>query len=167
MIPTTTHVITIDSADRDTSAYPDAGQYQIDLPQRYRNVWSAQLLNISIPEVTPPQTNIFLDIDKLSMIDSTSPSGGVNFCLAKIPMFGSFGNVFFVDAVTSSFMDIPLQNPVASMDKFSVKIKDANGNVLTLANNHSFQLQLTCGDYVANGGGSTIKGTARYLGGTR
>ena len=49
----------------------------------------------------------------------------------------------------------------------SIKIKDINGNVLTLTKNHSFQLQLTCGDYVTNGGGSSIKGTARYLGGTQ
>jgi len=167
MIPTTTHVITIDSANRNGLAYPNAGQYQIQLPQRYRNIWSAQLLNMSIPELSPPQRDIFLDIDKLSMIDSTSPSGGVNFCLAKIPLFIPFGNVFFIDALTSSFMDIPLQNPVASMDRLNIKIKDANGNVLTLANNHSFQLQLTCGDYVPRGGGSTITQKGRVLGGTR
>jgi hypothetical protein len=167
MIPTTTHVLSISSAQRDVSAYPDPGQYQIQLPQRYKNIWSAQLLNISIPELTPPQFNIFLDIDKLNMIDSTSPSGGTNFCVARIPLYAPYANIFFIDALTSSFMDIPLQNPIASMDKLSIKIKDINGNVLTLTKNHSFQLQLTCGDYVTNGGGSSIKGTARYLGGTQ
>jgi len=163
----TTHVITVDSSNRNGVSYPNAGQYQINLPQRYRNVWSAQLLNIAVPELTPPQRNIFLDIDKLSMIDSTAPGGGVNFALAKIPLSVPVGNVFFVDSLTSSFMEIPLQNPVATMDKLNVTFKDQNGNVLTMANNHTFQIQLRCGDYIANGGGSTILRTSRVLGGTR
>jgi hypothetical protein len=163
----TTHVINVDSANRNGAAYPNAGFYQIQLPQRYRNVWSAQLLNISVPEVVPVQRNIFLSIDKLSMIDSTSPSGGVQFALAKIPLSVPFGNVYFADCLTSSFMEIPLQNPVATMDKLNISFTDSNGNVLTMANNHSFQIQLKCGDYVANGGGSTIMGTQRVMGGTR
>jgi hypothetical protein len=163
----TTHVITIDSANRNGAAYPNAGFYQIQLPQRYRNVWSAQLLNISMPELNSSQRNIFLAIDKLSMIDSTSASGGVQFALAKIPLTAAIGNTFFIDCLTSSFMEIPLQNPVATMDKFNISFKDSNGNVLTMANNHSFQIQLKCGDYVTNGGGSTILGTHRVLGGTR
>ena len=163
----TTHVITVDSANRNGAAYPNAGIYQIDLPQRYRNIWSAQLLNIVLPQLTPPQTNIFLAIDKLSMIDSTSPSGGVQFALAKIPLSAAVGGNLFVDCLTSSFMEIPLQNPVATMDKFNISFKDSNGNVLTMANNHTFQIQLKCADYVADGGGSTIMGTRRVLGGTR
>ncbi|AGE49106.1 hypothetical protein ATCVBr0604L_273L [Acanthocystis turfacea Chlorella virus Br0604L] len=163
----TTHVISVDSANRNGSSYPNAGFYQIDLPQRYRNIWSAQLLNISLPELVPAQKNIFLAIDQLSMIDSTAAAGGVKFALAKIPLSVAVGNTFFVDSLTSSFMEIPLQNPVATMDKFNISFKDSNGNVLTMANNHSFQIQLKCGDYVTNGGGSTIMGTRRVLGGTR
>lgn len=164
---TTTHVISVDSSNRNGAAYPNAGIYQIELPQRYRNIWSAQLLNISLPELSPAQKNIFLDIDKLSMIDSTSPSGGVQFALAKIPLSLSIGNTFFVDSLTSSFMEIPLQNPVATMDKLNIRFTDQNGNVLSMPNNHSFQLQLKCGDYIANGGGTTITGTRRIMGGTR
>jgi hypothetical protein len=163
----TTHVITVDSANRNGTSYPNAGTYQIDLPQRYRNIWSAQLLNIELPELNPTQKNIFLAIDKLSMIDSTASSGGVKFALAKIPLSVPYANTFYVDSLTSSFMEIPLQNPIATMDKFNITFKDSNGNVLTLANNHSFQVQLKCGDYVTNGGGSTIMGTHRVLGGTR
>ncbi|AGE53476.1 hypothetical protein ATCVGM07011_269L [Acanthocystis turfacea Chlorella virus GM0701.1] len=163
----TTHVITVDSANRNGNAYPNAGIYQIQLPQRYRNVCSAQLLNIELPELSPPQKIVFLSIDKLSMIDSTSPSGGVQFALAKIPLSFPFSNTYYVDSLTSSFMEIPLQNPIATMDKFNVSFKDSNGNVLTMPNNHTFQIQLKCGDYVTNGGGSTILGTHRVLGGTR
>jgi hypothetical protein len=163
----TTHVISVDSADRNGAAYPNAGFYQIQLPQRYRNIWSAQLLNIALPELNPAQKNIFLAIDQLSMIDSTSQSGGVKFALAKIPLSLAVGNTFFVDSLTSSFMEIPLQNPVATMDKFNISFKDSNGNVLAMPNNHSFQIQLKCGDLVSNGGGSTILGTRRVLGGTR
>lgn len=163
----TTHVISVDSANRNGAAYPNAGSYQIQLPQRYRNIWSAQLLNIELPELTPTQKVIFLAIDQLSMIDSTSASGGVKFALAKIPLSVPYGNTYYVDSLTSSFMEIPLQNPIATMDKFNVTFKDSNGNVLTMANNHTFQIQLKCGDLVSNGGGSTIMGTRRVLGGTR
>lgn len=167
MSATTIHVITVDSSNRNGNAYPNAGSYQINLPQRYRNIWSGQLLNISLPELTPPQKNIFLDIDKLSMIDSTSASGGVQFALAKIPLSVSVGNTFFVDSLTSSFMEIPLQNPIATLDKLNVTFRDQNGNVLSMSNNHSFQIQLRCGDYnTSRGGGSTISGTKRVLGGT-
>jgi hypothetical protein len=163
----TSHVITVDSSNRNGVAYPNAGSYQIDLPQRYRNIWSAQLLNIQIPEMTPAQRVIFLDIDKLSMIDSTAPGGGINFALAKIPLSAAVANVFFADSLTSSFMTIPLQNPVATIDKLNIQFKDSNGNVLTLANNHSFQIQLNCADYVTNGGGTTIMHSERIMGGTR
>ncbi|AGE55599.1 hypothetical protein ATCVMN08101_289L [Acanthocystis turfacea Chlorella virus MN0810.1] len=162
----TTHVIEIDSADRNPT-YSNPGSYQIDLPQRYRNIWSAQLLNIELPELNPAQKKIFLSIDQLSMIDSTAASGGVKFALAKLPLSLAVGNTFYLDSMTSSFPEIPLQNPIATMDKFNIKFTDANGNVLTMANNHSFQVQLRCGDYIANGGGSTIMGTRRVMGGTR
>lgn len=167
MTQLTTHVISVDSGDRNGYSYPNAGSYQIQLPQRYRNIWSAQLLNIALPELTPPQKNVFLAVDKLSMLDSTSASGGVKFALAKIPLSAAVANTFFVDSLTSSFMEIPLQNPVATMDKLNISFKDSNGNVLAMANNHSFQIQLKCGDYVTNGGGSTITGTRRVMGGTR
>ncbi|AGE56221.1 hypothetical protein PBCVNEJV1_206R [Paramecium bursaria Chlorella virus NE-JV-1] len=165
--PLTTHVITVDSADRNGAAYPNAGSYQVDVPQRYRNIWSAQLLNIQLPELTPPQRVVFLDIDNLSMIESTAPGGGTNFALAKIPLSLAVGNTFFVDSLTSSFMTIPLQNPVATMDKFVVRFKDSKGNVLTMSNNHSFQIQLNCGDYLPRGGGTTITQYGRIMGGTR
>ena len=163
----TTHVIEIDSAYRNNVGNTTPGSYQIQLPQRYRNIWSAQLLNIELPELTPPQKKIFLAIDQLSMIDSTSASGGVKFALAKLPLSLAVGNTFYLDAMTSSFPEIPLQNPIATMEKFNITFTDSNGNVLTLANNHSFQVQLRCGDYIANGGGSTIMGTRRVMGGTR
>jgi hypothetical protein len=163
----TNYVITVDSSNRNGTAYPNAGSYQIDLPQRYRNIWSAQLLNIQIPEMTPPQRVIFLDIDRLSMIDSTAPGGGVNFALAKIPLSLAAANVFFVDSLTSSFVTIPLQNPIATINKLNIQFKDSNGNVLTLANNHSFQIQLNCCDLTPSGGGSTITCGGRVMGGTR
>jgi hypothetical protein len=163
----TSHIIAVHSSSRDQTAYPNAGDYQIALPQRYRNVWSAQLLNIEIPELTPPQRNIYLDIEKLSTIDSVAPGAGVNFAIAKIPLVLAVSNVFYVDALTSSFMVNYMQNPIASMDRFNVRLLDSKGNVLTLSNAHSFQIQLMCGDYITSGGGSTITHNGRIMGGTR
>ena len=168
MASLTQHIIAVNSADRNGAAYPNPGQYQIDLPQRYRNIWSAQLLDIAFPEPADPALkSVFLCIDKISTIDSTTPGAGVNFALAKIPLSVSVGNVYYIDSLTSSFMTIPLQNPVATLDKFNVSFRYSNGNVATLSNNHSYQIMLNCGDYRKDGGGSTITGTHRVLGGTR
>ena len=170
MVETTQHFITIESSNRPDPANTTPANYTVQLPQRYRNIWSAMLVNIALPAVSPPQKYVYLDIDKLNTIDSTSPSGGVNFSLAKIPLsLPSASNVYYLDTTLNSFPSIPLQNPIATMDKLNIKLKDANGNVLTIpaGNEHSFMLQLMCGDYVPNGGGSTITHRGRYMGGTR
>jgi hypothetical protein len=166
---TTTHVISVESSSRNDTAYPSPTQYTIDLPQRYRNVWSAQLLNIAIAEFTPRQRIVCLQIDKLNTIDSTAASGGVNFCFAKIPLISTVGNIYYVDAMSTLFPVIPLQNPIATLDKLKISFTDLNGNVLTNgnSNNHSMQIQLQCGDYLSNGGGSTITQNGRILGGSR
>jgi len=166
----TQHFITIESSTRVDPANTSASEYSVYLPQRYRNIWSAMLINIALPAVSPPQKYVYLDIDKLNTIDSTSPSGGVNFALAKIPLsLASTGNIYYLDTSINSFPNIPLQNPVATMDKLNVKLKDANGNVLTIpsGNEHSFMIQFTCGDYIPRGGGSTITQRGRIMGGTR
>ena len=166
---TTTHVISIESSSRNETAYPSPGQYQVDLPQRYRNIWSAQLLNFILPELAPRQRVICLKIDKLNSIDSTAQTGGVNFCFAKIPLLTAVSNVYYADAMTLLFPTIPLQNPIASIDKLSISLTDLNGNVLSIGNtsNHSMTLQFNCGDYINNGGGSTLTQHGRILGGSR
>jgi hypothetical protein len=167
---TTTHVLSIDSSSRNETAYPSAAEYQIDLPQRYRNIWSAQLLNMVIPEMSPRQRVICLRIDKLNSIDSTVSTGGVNFCFAKIPLLTTLANVYYADAMTLFFPTIPLQNPIATMDRLSISLTDLNGNVLSNignANNHTMTIQFNCGDYISNGGGSTIIQNGRILGGSR
>ena len=170
MVEKTQHFITVESANRENPGNTTTANYTINLPQRYRNIWSAMLVNIALPALSPHQKYVYLDIDKLNTIDSTSPSGGVNFALAKIPLsVPGTGNVYYADTLTSSFPDVPLQNPVATMDKLNIKLKDANGNVLTFpgGNDHSFMIQLNCGDYVPNGGGSTITQRGRFMGGSR
>ena len=170
MVEITKHFVTVESSNRNDAANTTPANYTVQLPQRYRNIWSAMLVNMAIPVVSPLQKYVYLDIDKLNAIDSTSPSGGVNFALAKIPItLPDAANVCFSDTTINSYPNVPLQNPVATMDKLNVKLKDANGNVLTIpaGNEHSFSLQLMCGDYVPNGGGSTITQRGRYMGGTR
>lgn len=169
-MPVTRHYINIDSADRNTGAYPTPASYQITLPSRYRNVWEARLVNIDIPELTTPQRNVFLKIDGLNQIDGTSNSSGINFCFAKLPMYAAQSNVFFIDSLLVSLPPTVLQNPIASMDKLNISITDSRGNIVsipTTGNNHSMQIELVCGDYINNGGGSTLTSHGRILGGSR
>lgn len=163
------HIITIDSADRNTTAYPTPSSYQISLPSRYRNVWEARLVNMSIPEFTPPLRNVFLKIDTLNQIDGTSNSSGVNFCFAKLPLSMVQANVFYVDSRTHSLPPTILQNPIATMDKMSISFTDSRGTPVSIpsGNDHSMQLELICGDYINNGGGSTLTNHGRVLGGSR
>jgi hypothetical protein len=168
-MPVTKHYINIDSADRNTAAYPTPSSYQITLPSRYRNIWEARLVNIGIPEFTPPRRNVFLKIDTLNQIDGTSNSSGVNFCFAKLPLSTIQSNVFYVDSMTQSLPPIILQNPIASMDKLNISITDSRGNIISIlaGNDYSMQLELVCGDYINNGGGSTLTAHGRILGGSR
>jgi hypothetical protein len=165
-MPLTSHVITIDSSDRNTGSYPSPASYQISLPRRYRNIQQAQLISISFPEITPAQNVIFLKIDDLNSIDSTSPSGGVNFCFAKVPVLAPYANVHYADTNLVMFPPTILQNPIASLEKLVISITNSNGVPVTVGN-HSLQLELVCGDYINNGGGSTLTQHGRILGGSR
>lgn len=169
-MPVTNHTINIDSADRNRVAYDSPSSYQVSLPSRYRNIWEARLVNIGIPEFTPPRRNVFLKIDGLNQIDGTSNSSGVNFCFAKLPLSIVQSNVFYVDSMTQSIPPAILQNPIATLDKLKISITDSNGTLISIANvgsDHSMQLELVCGDYINNGGGSTLTAHGRILGGSR
>ena len=169
-MPITRHFINVDSGDRDTTAYPSPSSFQISLPARYRNVWEARLVNINLREFTPSRRNVFLKIDNLNKIDSTSNSGGVNFCFAKLPLSTAQGNVFFIDSMTQSIPTNILQNPIATMDKLNISMTNSSGNVIAIpetGNEYSMVIELVCGDYINNGGGSTLTQHGRILGGSR
>ena len=163
----TEHVIAVDSRDRDTTAYPTADSYSVTLPSRYRNIWKAELMNIKIQAMNPKVEYVFLSIDQFNSIDSTS-NAGVNFAFAKIPFIDATANAQYLDGRTVDFGCIPLQNPVASLDKLNIKIKASNGSIVSQSgNNHNFQLRLLCADNIPRGGGSTITYDGRILGGSR
>ena len=169
-MPITRHFINVDSGDRDTTAYPSPSSFQISLPARYRNVWEARLVNINLREFTPSRRNVFLKIDNLNKIDSTSNSGGVNFCFAKLPLSTAQGNVFFIDSMTQSIPTNIVQNPIATMDKLNISMTNSSGNVIAIpetGNEYSMVIELVCGDYINNGGGSTLTQHGRILGGSR
>lgn len=169
-MPVTKHIINVESADRNIAAYPSPSNYQVSLPARYRNIWEARLINMDIPEFTTPRKNIFIKIDNLNQIDGTSNSSGINFCFAKVPLSYAFANSFYVDSMTYALPPNILQNPVATMDKLNISITDARGNIIAIpntGNDHSMLIELVCGDYINNGGGSTITNHGRILGGSR
>jgi len=169
-MPVTKHYINVDSADRNTAAYPTPASYQVSLPARYRNIWEARLVTMSLPEFTTPRRNAFLKIDYLNQIDGTSNSSGINFCFARLPLSIVQSNVLYIDSMTQSLPPIILQNPIATMDKLKISITDSNGTVISIpatGNDHSMMIELVCGDYINNGGGSTLTQHGRILGGSR
>jgi hypothetical protein len=72
--------------------------------------------------------------------------------------------------MTQSLPPIILQNPIATMDKLKISITDSDGTVISIpntGNDHSMLIELVCGDYINNGGGSTLTTHGRILGGSR
>jgi hypothetical protein len=161
------YIVTIDSKDRNTSLYPNASVFSIALPQRYRNVVQADLLNAIYMPTVPRYSHVFISIDKLNKIDSTG-NAGVNFAFAKLPAYLTvLGNVY-VDATNTTFGDRPMLNPIATLDRLNFRVIDNAGELIDLnGNNWSCQLRLVCGALSPTGGGSTITTDGRVLGGTR
>jgi hypothetical protein len=162
------YIIGFDSRDRDTTAYPNASIFSIQLPQRYRNVIKADLLNAIFFPTTGSDIYAWVSIDPLNKIDVTGGTNGVNFAFAKIPGIVTTTGLMYVDAMTNTFGERPYQNPIATLDRLNIKVMTRNGRLLDLnGNNWSAQLRLTCGALSPQGGGSTITQEGRILGGTR
>lgn len=163
----TEHVLCVDSADRNTTAYPEADTYSISLPSRYKNIWKAELLNIQIAAINPVEDYVYLSIDQLNGLDSTS-NAGLNFAFAKIPFISQTSDLHYLDGSIINFGPVPLQNPIASLDKLNIKIINSAGVIVNQnGNNHNFQLRFTCADNVPRGGGSSITYDGRVLGGSK
>ena len=72
--------------------------------------------------------------------------------------------------MTQSLPPVILQNPIATMDKLNISITNSNGELISIpntGNDHSMVIELVCGDYINNGGGSTLTTHGRILGGSR
>ena len=133
------------------------------LPARYKNVYGAELVDITVPAIANVRYE-YLAIDQFNQI--SSPSDGVNFAFMKIileqPREG------FVTATNNgySFAHVHLQNPIATLDRLNVSFLDRRGNLLQQPDTCVFQLKLITGELTPNGGGSTITSRGRVLGGT-
>jgi hypothetical protein len=163
---TNDYIIAVDSRDRDTIAYPNASIFSIALPQRYRNVIKADLLNAIFLPTTGGDEYAFVSIDQLNKID-VAGTNGVNFAFAKIPGIVTTSGLMYVDALVNSFGDRPYLNPIATLDRLNIQVLTRTGKLLDLnGNNWSCQLRLVCGALSPQGGGSTITKMGRILGGT-
>jgi hypothetical protein len=117
---------------------------------------------------TNPRTDyVFLSIDQLNSIDSTS-NAGMNFAFAKLYFTDNTSNVQYLDERLNNFGTVPLQNPIATLDKLNIRIIDSSGILVDQnGNNHNFTIKFYCGDNIPKGGGSTITHGGRILGGTQ
>lgn len=133
------------------------------LPTRYRNVWAARLVDVTIPGIA----NVFyeyINIDGFNQI--SSPTGGVNFAFAKIPLDGSGNTAVFADTNGYNYDYVLLENPIASLDRLTVKFVDGRGNLVPQTTSCTFQIRLKTAELSPYGGGSTITSNGRFLGGT-
>ena len=99
------HIVHVDSSDRDTAAYPNANSFALQFREPFKSVFSVELLNMSIPILavpTPPY--LWLVCPQLEhydvMITTTSqPNQTVNTtatnAFAKIPITVGAGNTEF------------------------------------------------------------------------
>ena len=165
---TNDYILSFDSRDRDTTAYPNASIFTIDLPQRYRNVIQADLLNAIFLPTTGPDIYAYVAIDQLNKIDVTGGKGGVNSAFAKIPGIVTTTGLMYVDCLLNSFGERSYNNPIATLDRLNIQVLSRTGKLMDLnGNNWSAQIRLRCGALSPQGGGSTITRDGRILGSTR
>jgi hypothetical protein len=165
---TNDYIIGFDSNDRDKTAYPNASIFSIELPQRYRNVIKADLLNAIFFPTTGTDIYAWVSIDQLNKIDITGNRNGVNSAFAKIPGIVTTTGLMYVDCLVNTFGERPYQTPIATLDRLNIKVMTRTGRLLDLnGNNWSAQIRITCGALSPQGGGTTITQEGRILGGTR
>jgi hypothetical protein len=124
---------------------------------------------MDFPDTVEQRKYVYVRIKELNFIDDVGPGGPKSY-FAKVPLFSDRGNIFFIDSLNFSIPDNILQNPIASLSKLSISMTDSLGNLIPIpaaGNDHTMMIQLICGDYIKNGGGSTITNKGRILGGSR
>jgi hypothetical protein len=130
------YVIAVDSS---TDIYAgNLSSFTVLLPTTYRNIIAMQLVDLTLPGIDNVYYE-FISIEGFNQL--SSPSGGVNFAFAKIPLDG--GNAVIVaDTNTYNYAYIPLGNPIASLDRLQVSFVDIQANIIFQTAPCNFQLRL-------------------------
>jgi hypothetical protein len=160
--PLKEYIISIDSAQDIYNG--NLSSFTTLLPARYRNIVAAQLIDIIVPGIS----NVYYEYISLPGFNQiTSPSAGMNFAFAKIPLDGTSNRAVFADTNGYNYGYVNLENSIATLDRLSVSFIDGRGNLVPQPFSCTFQLRLLTGDLSPAAGGSTIRQNGRFLGGSR
>jgi hypothetical protein len=159
--PLKNYIITVDSSIDIYNG--NLSSFTVLLPTRYRNIHAAQLIDVTIPGIS----NVYYEYMAIEGFNQlSSPSGGVNFAFAKIPLDGSGNAIVFADTNGYNYSPISLDIPISTLDRLQISFVDGRGNLVIQSNACTFQLKLMTADLSPYGGGSTITPNGRFLGGT-
>ena len=159
--PLKTYIITVDS---NLDLYNgNLSSFTVLLPTRYKNIHAAQLIDVTVPGIA----NVYYEYICIEGFNQlSSPTAGVNFAFAKIPLDGSDDTIVFADTNGYNYGIIALDNPIASLDRLNISFVNGRGALQPQSNACTFQLRLLTADLSPYGGGSTITPNGRFLGGT-
>lgn len=109
------------------------------LPTRFKDIEAAQLVDITLP-APGNLTYEFMSIEGFNQL--CGPSGGMNFAFCKIVLPDKAANVYVADTNTYNYDYVPLNNPIAALDRLNVKFVDGTGNLVPQAHPCNFQLRI-------------------------
>lgn len=159
--PLKEYIISVDSAHDIYNG--NLSSFTTLLQSRYRNVLAAQLIDIIVPGIS----NVYYEYIAVEGFNQiSSPTAGVNFAFAKIPLDGTSNRAVFADTNGYNYSYVNLENSIATLDRLTVSFLDGLGNIVPQPYSCTFQIRILTGDLSPDAGGSTIRQNGRFLGGT-
>lgn len=125
------HYIKVCSSGRNSTAYPLHYDYKINLPNKVKNIVSAQIVSCVIPDVDIlDEPIVVFDIEELNYIDFLF-DGGYKKIFTSFPISEpNANNHTFINLKAASPI-LNFKTPLASISTLTVKLYDINYQPLT------------------------------------
>jgi hypothetical protein len=124
--------LVVSSADRDTSIYPSASNFVINLDQEYKNIESIELIQAIVPDQNSVTAEPYLLL-KVKEFDHTMESNNkqiydsfaiLQICSPTVP-----GSFLQIDKRIFENVTLNYRTPKANLSKLTISITDATGNI--------------------------------------
>ena len=145
----------VDSRFRNTTLYPNANYYKIDLENPLKDIHTITLTNASIPRNSdnPGENHIYLHFEEFNIFNSTGNYKGSTYigcdgadkCFANIGMRCDPGKTYFF--AEDSPCTIEFKTRKSLLSSLTVSWKNVNGDLYQFDSNkeHNLTLKIVCG----------------------
>lgn len=136
---TRTHYFSVDSRNRDTTAFPSSSSYQTELPEPLRNIISVELVYASF-EKLGTENYVNLHVEEL-VPNLLANANGLNGVFAQLPCIASGTNEYTQDMFRSIKTFEPMCSQLARM---RIRFLDHAGVVASTMSDHFLRFEITC-----------------------